>query len=568
MITFSNVPDIWHDCNRCLSIEKCETPFPPSGLCPHLGHLIRPSPHSFRRAQLWEFYIPLLEQSVEVASVFARWQVRQPTDDADFLTIRNYHLASYPSAQVLICELTAFRLETLQKDCLRYYKKPIAEVKAALLQAIPSSISDLDKQAVTACSKRGGHWTIAFMDAMKVKMRGFLGESYLKLDQSNEAQFRAVFEQEWRELQNYLGFRYDFRVVPRLSYGDMARYQLLPHGDSTIRRAVSTYLVHQCFFYPHFSTGWFPELLQKALWPLVRRAYNPLTEATVARAARNLQLDRNENRAKDDLRAQVEQVFDESASQFDFHFHAPKGFQGRGVLGLNEDKAAGAEIDKISAMFGFSERTTDINATPFAHYIKEKLDRWVEKHCSAHRDFDSSNTNVITGADGQRYLTIRGAGQNFGVSVDHLRYLDRINALKPVRARDVAPTEPTLAPDIRLYPDDEQTRRDIEIADARAKTRSLALSGKELTRKQAAVLLQVNYNSLRDMENRGLITPIEKGQTVVYNEAVLIQAQILVDQKKEKKAKNGVRDQFTLNFHNVLPRFVFSTPSRENTWFG
>lgn len=540
MLIFPDAPAIWRDCNHCSNLAKCEDPFPPSGVCPHPRHILFPYPRPCRATKLHSLYFSHIAQDEELASIFARWQVKHPIDSGDFLAIRKYHLSNANEKQAILSfvyEIAKIPLTTLKTACRQYYKTPPSQIDAAFPKAIFISLTTLDEKALAECEKYGGHWITAFVDATLFSIRGILGEKYLEMEAQNDVEFRINFEREWRVLQHYLGARYNFTVVPRLSYRDMVRYQLLPKGDSNIRRTISTYLVHQCFFYPHFGAGWISELRREALWPLVRRIYTPLIEATIARAAGSLQLANDEVgiAAKIALRDEVESAFDKFASQFDFFLNAPEGFMKRGYLCVNEDKDAQAEIDKILAMFGFSERSTDINATPFAHYIKEKFHYWLEERYPRHKDFITSETNVVTGADGQIYLTIEGAEKRFGVSIDRLRYMDRVGAFKPIRARDVAPTFPLLAPDIRLYMDTPQTREDVEIADGRAKTHSLGLSGKELTRKQAAVYLKISYDTLREMEKKNLLKPRKKGQAVVYDEVLLNQANLLIEQKKAKK---------------------------------
>ncbi len=541
MLIFPDAPAIWRDCNRCSNLERCEDPFPLSGVCPHPRHILFPFPRPCRSTKFHSFYFSEIAQDSELASIFARWQVKLSIDDRDFLAIRKYHLANASKNQAalsLVSDIAAIPLATLNIVCCQYYKRPQSQIDAAFLKAIFISLTSLDEKALAECEKYGGHWMMAFVDATLFSMRGILGEKYLEMETQSDADFRINFEREWRALQHYLGERYNFTVVPRLSYRDMVSYQLLPKGDANIRRTISTYLVHQCFFYPHFGAGWFSDLRQEALWPLVRRSYTPLIEATIARAAGNLQLTRNKTgaAAKSDLRAEVEKAFNDFASEFNFFLNAPVDFMQRGVLGLNENKEAQAEIDKLLELFGFSERSTDINTTPFAHYIKEKFDHWGAERYPSLQDFNTSETNTITGADGQTYLTIQGAAQRFGVSVDRLRNMDRAGALKPIRARAVAPTFPLLAPDIRLYADTTQIRREVEIADARAKTHSLKLSGKELTRKQAAVFLKVSYDTLREMEKRKLLKPRKKGQSVVYDEFLLDQARDIIAQKQQEKS--------------------------------
>lgn len=278
-----------------------------------------------------------------------------------------------------------------------------------------------------------------------------------------------------------------------------------------------------------------PDLPHKAIWPLIRRAYEPLIGAAVARAAGNLQLSNDEVgvNTKGDLRVKVEQAFDKFGAQFNFFLNPPQGFIGRGILGLNEAKEAQVEIDKILERFVFLQRSTDINTTPFSHYIKEKLDWWVKDKYPLDRDFQTINTNVVTGADDERYFTIKGVAQRYSVSIDQLRYMDRIGALKPIRAKDVSPTSPLLKPSIRLYLDSPQLRKDVDIANIRANSNSSGLSGKEINRKQAAYLLNVTIGTLREIETQGLLTVTKKGRMVVYDESAFAQAQTIIEQKRQ-----------------------------------
>ena len=536
MLIFPDAPDIWRDCNRCSNLKRCEDAFPTSGICPHPDHVLLPYLHLCRSAELHSFYGSAIAQDAELAAIFARWQVKLPTEDKDFVAIRNYHLL-HPHdnvATALVCDFLAFPLERLREKCREYYKRAPQEIDSAFTEAIFCSLTALTPADVAACSAHGGHWTLAFMDAMKFTMRMQLKERYLDLDDQNDAAFRAIFEREWHVLfKNYLDHRYNFLVIPRLSYQHMARYQELAKGDTNIRRTVSTYLIHQCFFYPHISNGWMPNLAHDALWPLIRRAYAPLIGATVARAARNLQLSKDELgiAAKAALRIEIEKIFDKFASEFDFFLNAPANFMRRGILGLNENKEAQNEIDKILELFGFLERSTDINTTPFAHYIKAKLDYWIQDKCPQVQDFNTTNTNVVTGADGQDYLTIKGVEQRFGISADRLRYLDKIGALKPIRAKNVSPTLPLLKPSIRLYLDNPQLRKNVDVASIRANSNSSGLTGKEINRKQAAYFLKVTVGILREIEAKYPLTVTKKGRMVVYDEKTLAQAQTIIEQK-------------------------------------
>ena len=414
-------------------------------------------------------YMEHIENDLEVASIFARWQVGLPTNSDDFIAIRNYHLAHVRenhAAEALVCDMLASRLEALKTACQQYYQKPQSKVDEAFFEGVFVALTSLDEKSIKEQEKHGGHWTGAFVDATLFAMRGLLGEKYLDLDAQNDLDFRRTFEREWKDLQRYLGNQYNFLVVPRLSYKHMTRYQMLSRGDATIRRTISTYLIHQCFFYPHFGEGWFPHLRTGVLWPLIRCIYKPLIEATIEKAITNLELAPEQKSMKKNIRETVENLFDEYVSQFDFFLNAPENFNGKGVLGLNENKEAQAEIDEILKLFGFSERADDINTTPFAHYIKQKFDYWIEDKFPRQQNFYTENTNVVTGVDDQSYLTIQGASKKFGVSVTQLRYLDRIGAFKSIRARDVSPTDPKLAPNIRLYPDTYQARQDIDVAAA------------------------------------------------------------------------------------------------------
>lgn len=156
MLIFPDAPAIWRDCNHCSNLAKCEDPFPPSGICPHLDQIRLHHLHPCRSTESHQFYFSAIAQDVELASIFARWQVGHPINDKDFAVMRNYHLAN-PKTEVathLIYDFLAIPLDQLREKCQLYYGKTQQEIDDAFSGAISIALTVLTSQNVATCSAR------------------------------------------------------------------------------------------------------------------------------------------------------------------------------------------------------------------------------------------------------------------------------------------------------------------------------------------------------------------------------------------------------------------------------
>ena len=440
---------IWQDCFRCNRFGTCETPFPPSGECPHLfDHQVGNRIPTRRWPKYPHSYWPTIQEDVEVSSIFLRWQLARPVLEADFNLLRRKAIAGCTSpdqlmvSQVrwLLLDFVDHDMAQLHADFVAYYGLDTDRVSFAIHDAFNRALVTSPPEVVNHLVAYGGDWHRHLVDITRFQLWGLLGLQYLKLNDLDDKAFRQTFEQEWEALQPYRGLLFDFRVVPRLSWEHFVRYQQLPRGDATIRRVLSCYVTHQTLAYPHLlkmAKDVVPALAalssatsQESPLPSpepepepeeglrlgnvrnnlftevmiarrLRPMYRPLIDRTVKRAAQNLELEVHQSEEREAIRAQVEEAFASYVREFDFYWrpgNQPGAFGHTGILGLTENQKLRREIDIALKRREISLRSQDIAVYTFAHYIEKKMQSWVRSHYPADPHTESSVRLASEGA--------------------------------------------------------------------------------------------------------------------------------------------------------------------------
>ena len=538
-------PRIWQHCRRCTHARFCDVAFPVDGVCPHPdSHQIGALHPIVSYPQLAPAYASWIGQEPRSASLLARWQFGKAIDEADFLWLRERmpspHADRYDGSFWFVLELCFGLFQQLGNDFSRYYDLDLTQVMPVMREAFGWAMAMSTPDTVQACVARGGDWTVCVLDLTKMKAWQTLAVGYLDfLDAglTDDDIFRVCFEVEWRRLMDFRGERYDFRVIPKLSFEHVVRYQELPQGNPTIRRMVSAYLVHQSLVYPHVFDVSFPAFREVAFDRRIRQIYEPLLQGITSKAWCHLGLRVPQRQERADVRTQIEAAFDDFLNEFDFFPDAPPQLRGRGVLGLNEDPAWQQWIDQVLAEMGFGMRTADLSATPFAHYIQQKLRFWLQEHYPDEREWESSESDSLIGPDGRRYLSTQGAARRCGVSHHQLRRMDERGIVLALRAHEVFTESPPPVPrDFRLYEDTPELVYRVDIARNRAKTHSSALEGQEVNRKQAALVLGVSVQTLRTLEKAGKVRIVKRGRLVVYDRACLEHAKQVIERRRPRSS--------------------------------
>jgi hypothetical protein len=491
-------------------------------------------------------------------------------------------------------------LKILHTDFLIYYALDAERVAYALQDAFNQALAVSTPEIVNQMAEQGADWMRHLLDTTRTCLYGLLQLRYLQLDAVDDKSFREIFEREWRQLQEFRGLFFDFRVIPKLSWDDFVRYQELPRGDASIRQALSCYVTHQALVYPHLlKLKVIPDraddgarlFTEVAFLRRLRAMYAPLIHRTVAQAARNMGLEAHHTQEREAIRAQAQEAFDVFVQEFDFYWR-PDGqaspLQQSGVLGLNEDEAMRRELDFLLQQRGLKMRTRDMAVYAFAHYIQQKMRRWVQSHYPADPpaeptvgldsvslrsrgkfsgppglgeskesgEPEESEENEplwpldaeayleeepdVVGPDGQPYMLIRQAARRYGLAEHQLRRMDEVGSFPALRVSQVLGNlaqAHSLPADIRLYPRTPEADRVAEIAKGRLLTHSSRLSGQELNRKQAARHLGARERQLRHLEETQQIKPRRKGKSVVYDEDTLAQARDLLEQRRLRRER-------------------------------
>jgi hypothetical protein len=205
------------------------------------------------------------------------------------------------------------------------------------------------------------------------------GETVLPIEQiRSDDEFRRVFEREWNVLLRYRGVKFDFRVVPKLSPDALVRYQKLRGGNKTIRRIISTYVVHQATVYPHLPCPAHPSLVIGS-GPCTGRGSKRCTPvggqggrqvlvslATDDNEAKRLRSSSSAEaeRLRADVTAQVWQVYDKAVQEFRFHVPysgTPSPWEPFGILGLAESQDERDSFDAYLEQIGGSGGDSSIS---------------------------------------------------------------------------------------------------------------------------------------------------------------------------------------------------------------
>jgi hypothetical protein len=583
-----HVLPIWNDCSHCNRFSNCEDPFPPSGDCPHfIDHEIGEKHVARRWPRHWDFYQQWLQIDSELSSIFIRWQLGHSIMEADFLLLRRKVMeaglnssssALLPGPRWFLWELMDDAMAELYHDFVAYYELEIESDHVAwmLQEAFNRAVAASTPEVLEKLVPLGGDWYRYVTDNTRYFLRSLLKLKYLQLDTLSDSEFRQVFETQWQQLLAFRGKYFDFRVIPKLSWNDFVRYQQLPRGDVTIRRTLSSYVTHQALIYPHWIKTEATNFTELAFGRRLRAMYFPLINKTVTIAVRNLEIQSHQQTEREEIRLQVEQAFDGFFQEFDFYWR-PEGkespFGQRGILGVTEDEALREQVDGLFEKEGLRFRTQDMAVYAFAHYIEQRMRRWVKSHypasepgiaakslddvCEAQGEplVDTLSHQGIWPLDaeayleeepdvvsdqGEAYMLIRQAGRRYGLSEHQLRRMDESGSFPALRARDVLGELSRLPAETRLYPRTEAADREAEIAKQRARSRSSHLVGQQLNRKQAAALLGIKEYQLRHLEEAHLVEPQRKGKNVIYHDLAIDQARNVLEQRRQRLQRREI----------------------------
>lgn len=169
-------------------------------------------------------------------------------------------------------------------DFTAYYGKKGEDVTAAMHQALAFAVWVTLPEILEGSTQQGSDFARHAMDVVKYRTWLSMEIGYADMMSLDDGTFREQFEREWEVLKGYKDELYGFRVVPKLSFEALERYQKLPRGNREIRRTISEYLSHQAKEYPHLAKPWIKDFTNLAFERRLRRTYAPLVEK-IAREA-------------------------------------------------------------------------------------------------------------------------------------------------------------------------------------------------------------------------------------------------------------------------------------------
>lgn len=570
---------LWSTCRRCVYFSRCSTPFAPSGVCPHpneaepvIVHPLTIQPQASAR------YLSLLSTDTRAASIFHSWRRGRVPSNADYLYLRALVWESEPAPQHapfrFLQDVLYEALRNQVVDTLAYHQDitpgqstfpPRAQHASQLLNAgLDMAIFVSGSSVVEAYEQLapGADWTRLLLDQVRFFLWDMLRLPHRRFCEC-DGQFRLEFEEEWRRLLLFSDSFFGFRVVPRFRFDALVRYSRIRQGDRDIRGQISTYLTHQATEYPQLVQLFASNFTEVAFERRLRELYCPLVESTARDVLRNLEIDpanAANTPAVADVEAQVWQAFDEARRTF--LFHAPRA-NGRplgrmGFVGTPQTAESRQLLEQ-----SLQEHPILVNRVPlqvhdvgeigFAYYIRGKLRAWVTRTYPPDRVTSEivserlvtdeserpqrSSASLATathphraetflGADGSEYLQRRAAALFYGVTEEQLRKWDRTGELPAQRSNQVlsAPLPPPLRAAHRLYPATDEARARVQELRARKATRSTRASQDQLTRTLVAKHLGVPASTLVMWEQKGLLQPERRGNSVLYSRAQIEEA--------------------------------------------
>jgi DNA-binding transcriptional MerR regulator len=513
------------------------------------------------------------------ASIFERWRRGLAVTDADFLAVRARALEAsgetagaeiVPAVLLLLTDIMLPLTVRLWQDYTTYYELDSREVLAGVFRAFQFAVRISGPEVIAASTEQGSDFARHIVDITRHTVWVDLRIAYLDTSSMGDDEFRKLFEREWGRLVPYRDVLYDFRVIPRLPLDAFVRYNRLPRGDRKIRRIVSNYLVHQAKEYPHIFKPWidFTAFCNRVFFSRLQEIYELLVRKAARRAVSGQRTaDRHLPEAVlQDMLTEAERKFREDLAGFEFHFDYPgrkRPLGSYGLLGFAENPEARRLFDEMMRTLRMPYTSNDLAEIGFAHCIERRLTWWVAQMSPAEpyhpeclsldagvsmEDDDTTLGDVVAGScgwqvnpdsaieeepsvagpDGIGYLAIEQAARRCRVSVDQLRYIDRIATYKPLRAKEVFGKCCPLPRNMRLYPSTPEAWEQLRIAILRLKTHSSRLAGTELPRKQAALKLGIPVSTLRSWEKSGKLLGKRRGKMLVCDESYLERAKELL----------------------------------------
>ena len=577
LLTVTSCRNIWIECKRCTRLHDGADPFPASGRCAHPNdHLLGPvHPYCVEDLLYDKTYRDALIADWALGSIWMRWVHGLEVTAADFLAIRERavqgveeDLAVGPSA--LLVEILGGHLPLLTHDFMSYYGLDAEQIGDAFARAVIFAVKTAMPPVLQGTIAQGADWQRHLLDVTRHHIWYHLRGGYLDTSCLDDGEFRALFEREWAELLKYQGDLYDFRVIPKLSFDDLVRYQKLPKGNAKIRVAISTYMSHQAKAYPFFAKAWVENVVELTLGRRIRLMYAALVESVADEAIKNLGA---RGPRTVEMRAaiikQAWEIYDRSWQDFQFYWKDPRKrrpFGYHGTLAMASDPRAQKLFRQWVAENGLDYRDYDVLEIGFAIFIRQRLRRWVRATYPRDRstlptlsldaplfdeddetlgdtlagesgwDFDDTASlaeePLCSAADGTRYFTIQQAVRRYRTTERRLRRLDEIGSYRALRAGKVKGLTPPMPRNTRLYPDTPESHQAIQVALDRAATHSSQLSGAEVNRKQAARFLGVPPSTLEHLERTGRLQPEKRGRSVVYSRALLEEARRLTARQR------------------------------------